>query len=67
MKIKIIPANKLALLTAVFCTAFFAFSHNARAERRPLPPVSVPDGGATVMLLGAALGALGIARGFLRG
>jgi hypothetical protein len=28
---------------------------------------SVPDGGATIMLLGAALGALGIARRFLMG
>ena len=31
-----------------------------------LNPTSVPDGGATVMLLGAALGALGMARRFLR-
>jgi hypothetical protein len=29
------------------------------------PPTAVPDGGATVMLLGAALGALGMARRFL--
>jgi hypothetical protein len=29
-------------------------------------PGSVPDGGTTVMLLGAALGALGMARRFLR-
>jgi hypothetical protein len=30
------------------------------------PPPGVPDGGTTVMLLGAALGALGMARRFLR-
>jgi hypothetical protein len=30
------------------------------------PGVGVPDGGATVMLLGVALGALGMARGFLK-
>lgn len=30
-----------------------------------LNPISVPDGGATVMLLGAALGALGMARRFI--
>jgi VPDSG-CTERM motif len=31
-----------------------------------LNPTSAPDGGATVMLLGAALGALGVARRYLR-
>ena len=31
------------------------------------PPTSLPDGGATAMLLGAALGALGMARRFLMG
>jgi hypothetical protein len=31
-----------------------------------LNPTSVPDGGATAMLLGAALGALGMARRFLK-
>jgi hypothetical protein len=31
----------------------------------PISPPSVPDGGATVMLLGAALGALGIARRYI--
>ena len=31
-----------------------------------LNPTSAPDGGATVMLLGAALGALGMARRFIR-
>ena len=30
------------------------------------PTGAVPDGGTTVMLLGAALGALGMARRFLR-
>ena len=37
----------------------FSFSANGTAA-------SVPDGGATVMLLGAALGALGMARRFLK-
>jgi VPDSG-CTERM exosortase interaction domain len=45
-----------------------AFSHNASAAPQVMPPdiVSVPDGGTTVMLLGAALGALGMARRFLK-
>jgi hypothetical protein len=46
-----------------------AFSHNASAERIAggvSTGVPVPDGGATVMLLGAALGALGMARRFLK-
>jgi hypothetical protein len=43
-----------------------AFSHNAGAAPASLPPVSVPDGGATIMLLGAALSALGMARRFLK-
>jgi hypothetical protein len=33
----------------------------------PFTPPGVPDGGTTVMLLGAALGALGMARRFLMG
>ena len=33
MKINIVPSNKLALLSAVFCAAMFAFSHNASANR----------------------------------
>ena len=34
----------------------------------PMPPapLTVPDGGATVMLLGAGLGALGMVRRFLK-
>jgi hypothetical protein len=45
-----------------------AFSHNASATAQVMPPTinNVPDGGATVMLLGAALGALGMARRFLK-
>jgi len=31
MKINIIPTNKLALLSAVFCAAMLAFTHNTRA------------------------------------
>ena len=37
MKINVIPVGKAALLTAAFCTALFAFSHNASAVRHPLP------------------------------
>jgi hypothetical protein len=50
------------------CALMLVFSHNAGAVRNPLPPsiVSVPDSGATIMLLGAALGALGLARRFLK-
>jgi len=53
----------LMLLAAV---AMLAFSHNASAAT-PLPPTinSVPDGGTTALLLGAAIGALGLARRFL--
>jgi protein with PEP-CTERM/exosortase system signal len=59
---------KLALVSVVVCVLMLAFSHNAGAAPAPLPPnsVSVPDGGATIMLLGAALGALGMARRFLK-
>ena len=39
LKINAIVARKAALLTAAFCTALFAFSHNASAVRHPLPPV----------------------------
>jgi hypothetical protein len=31
MKLNIIPTNKLALLSAVFCAAMLAFTHNTRA------------------------------------
>jgi hypothetical protein len=60
-------SNKLVLVSAGVCTLMLALSHNASADRHPMPPeiVSVPDGGTTVMLLGAALGALGLARRFL--
>ena len=60
-------SNKLVLVFAGVCVLMLALSHNASAARHPMPPevVSVPDGGTTVMLLGAALGALGFARRFL--
>ena len=60
-------SNKLVLVSAGVCALMLALSHNASAARHPMPPevVSVPDGGTTVMLLGAALGALGLARRFL--
>jgi hypothetical protein len=74
MKTNVISRNKLALVCGAICAATLAFSQNAAANRHPLPPVSVsdsapvsvPDGGATVMLLGTALGALGVARRFLK-
>jgi VPDSG-CTERM motif len=70
MKHNIAPVRKLALVTVVFCTAMFAFNQNASATRRPLPPsrfaASVPDAGATIVLLGTAFGRLGIARRFLK-
>jgi hypothetical protein len=62
-------SNKLVLLSVAVCAIMLAFSHNASAAPHVMPPsiVSVPDGGTTVMLLGAALGALGLARRFLKG
>jgi hypothetical protein len=68
MKTNLIPSKKLALLSAAFCALMLLFSHNAGAAPQVMPPssVSVPDGGATIMLLGAALGALGMARRFLK-
>jgi hypothetical protein len=61
-------SNKLALVSVAVCVLMLAFSHNASAAPQVMPPdiVSVPDGGATIMLLGAALGALGMARRFLK-
>jgi hypothetical protein len=61
-------SNKLALVSVAVCVLMLAFSHNAGAAPHALPPdtTSVPDGGATIMLLGAALGALGMARRFLK-
>jgi VPDSG-CTERM motif len=63
-------SNKLALVSVAVCVLMLAFSHNAGAAPHAVPPntvsVSVPDGGATIMLLGAALGALGMARRFLK-
>jgi len=35
----ILPFRKLALLAAAFCTATFAFNHNASAGPHPLPPL----------------------------
>jgi hypothetical protein len=61
--------NRLAVLSAAVCVVMLAFGHNASAERIAggvSTGVPVPDGGATVMLLGVALGALGMARRFLK-
>jgi hypothetical protein len=66
MKMNLVSARKVALLVAAVCTVMLASVSQARADRHPLPPQSVPDAGATVMLLGAALGALGMARRFTR-
>ena len=67
MKLNTVRSNKLAALSLAVCVAMVAFSQSASAARRPMPPVfDVPDAGATVMLLGVALGALGMARGFLK-
>lgn len=67
MKMNLVSARKVALLVAAVCTVMLASVSQARAERHPLPPVgTVPDAGSTVMLLGAALGALGMARRFMR-
>jgi hypothetical protein len=41
------------------------FGHGGISSIRGFCPPGVPDGGLTVMLLGAALGALGIARRFI--
>ena len=68
MKMTLVSARKAALLVAAVCTVMLASVSQARADRHPLPSdrVSVPDAGATVMLLGVALGALGMARRFTR-
>ena len=68
MKINPVSVRKVALLFATICAVMLASVTQVRAERHPLPPagVAVPDSGATVMLLGAALGALGMARRFMR-
>jgi hypothetical protein len=60
-------SNKLVLVSAAGCALMLAFSHNASATGQPMPPTinSVPDGGTTALLLGAAIGALGLARRFL--
>jgi hypothetical protein len=60
-------SNKLLLVSAAVCALMLAFSHNVSATGNPMPPTinSVPDGGTTALLLGAAIGALGLARRFL--
>jgi hypothetical protein len=68
VKLNMVGWIKFAMLSATVCAVLVASRENASAARHPLPPVyavSVPDGGATVMLLGLAVGALGIARRFL--
>jgi hypothetical protein len=55
------------LLFGIGCALMLAFTYNASAAPQVMPPsgISVPDGGTTASLLGAALGALGLARRFL--
>jgi hypothetical protein len=66
MKMRVLHRRKLALLLIAVCAVMLASSHDARADRIAIPPIqSVPDGGATVMLLGTALGALGLVRRYL--
>jgi hypothetical protein len=62
-----ILTGKFAKLLGIGCTLMLAFSHTATATPQIMPPdfVNVPDGGTTALFLGAALGALGLARRFL--
>ena len=39
MKLNLIPLKKCAVLSAAFCAAMLAFSHNASATPHPLPPL----------------------------
>jgi hypothetical protein len=68
MKIKTLPATKLAsLLCTAVIGALLMFSDSASAGPKPGGgPHGVPDGGITAVLLGTALGALGVARRYLR-
>ena len=68
MKIKTLPATKLAsLLCTAVIGALLMFSDSASAGPNPGGgPHGVPDGGITAVLLGTALGALGVARRYLR-
>jgi hypothetical protein len=61
------------LLLALAMVTAFSFAQPVKAGRRPDAgptyangAVPVPDGGSTVMLLGAGLGALGLVRRFLK-
>jgi VPDSG-CTERM motif len=59
-------SNKLVIVTAAVCALMLAFSHNVSAAPHAMPSTcTVPDGGTTALLLGAAIGALGLARRFL--
>jgi hypothetical protein len=66
MKINGVLTGKFVLL-GIGCALMLAFGHNASAAPQLMPPsgVSVPDSGTTALLLGAALGVLGLARRFL--
>ena len=62
-----ILTGKFVLLLGMGCTLLLAFSHTATATPQVMPPsiANVPDGGTTALLLGAALGVLGLGRRFL--
>ena len=64
MKINTTPSYKLPVVYVAVCAVLVALSQSASAA--PNPVCHVPDGGTTIMLLGAAVGGLGIARRFLK-
>ncbi len=66
MKINGVLTGKFVLL-GIGCALMLAFGQNASAAPQIMPPsgLSVPDSGTTALLLGAALGVLGLARRFL--
>jgi protein with PEP-CTERM/exosortase system signal len=69
MKTNTPPSYKLPLVYVAICAVLVALGQSASAAPHPLPPgptCMVPDGGTTIMLLGAAVGGLGIARRFLK-
>jgi hypothetical protein len=69
----VLAANNMGFILGahIFVTSAPANAANGAsvtgfAANGPCPPPGVPDGGTTVMLLGAALGSLGMARRFLK-
>jgi hypothetical protein len=64
-KIKYIAAILIAVACVGLQQAKAAFVTNPVTQGNPPIVNTVPDGGATVMLLGVALGALGLVRRYL--